>query len=221
MSFTHLHVHSHYSLLDGLPKIEELVSHAKSLGMSHLALTDHGSMYGIIEFFQECQKQGITPIIGAELYVAQRTRHDKQAKLDNKPYHLVVLAETFQGYKNLIKLISKAHLEGYYYKPRVDFELLREYSQGLIGLSGCLNGQVSRAILNHDLPKATEVVEQYTDIFGANNFFLEVQHNPTLPDQQIVNDGLKSLSSQTGVPLVATADSHYLNSEDGVRPRIF
>ncbi|MDP3970772.1 MAG: DNA polymerase III subunit alpha, partial [bacterium] len=214
MSFTHLHVHSHYSLLDGLSKIPDLVGHAKKLGMTSLALTDHGSLYGAVEFYQECKKQGIKPIIGVELYVAPRKLTDKQPKLDTKPYHLVVLAETIEGYNNLLSIVSKAHLDGYYYKPRVDIDLLNKYSTGLIALSSCLNGEVAKALVNKNIDAAEEVVRKYQDVFGQNNFFLEAQHNPTIPEQQIVNNGIIELSKRTGAELVATADSHYLLPDD-------
>ncbi len=214
MKFTHLHVHSHYSLLDGLPKIAPLVAHAKALGMDSLALTDHGALYGAIEFYQECVKQNIKPIIGVELYIAPRLMTEKHPKLDVKPYHLVVLAETLEGYQNLIKIITKANLEGFYYKPRIDYDTLRKYSTGLIALSACLNGHVSRTILNKGVEAAKEIVQQHVDIFGPQNFFLELQHNPNTPDQITVNEGLQLLAAQTGVGLVATADSHYLTADD-------
>ncbi len=214
MKFTHLHVHSHYSLLDGLPKIPELVAHAKEQGMTHLALTDHGALYGAIEFYLECEKNGIVPIIGVEMYVAQRSMHDKQARLDNKPYHLVILAETYEGYKNLMKLITAANIDGYYYKPRVDKELLRKHSEGLIALSACLNGEVSRTLLHKGIDGAEGTVREYMEIFGEGNYYLELQHNPNIDEQTTLNNGLKELSERTGVPLVVTADSHYLNPED-------
>ncbi|MBI2415129.1 MAG: DNA polymerase III subunit alpha [Candidatus Kerfeldbacteria bacterium] len=214
MAFTHLHVHSHYSLLDGLPKIDALVQQAHQLGMTSLALTDHGSLYGAIEFYQACRRRQLKPIIGTELYVAQRSRFDKQPRLDDRPYHLVVLAETTEGYYNLLRLISQAHLEGFYYKPRVDFDLLQQYHTGLIALSACLNGQVARTILQHDVAHAKTVVQQYQTIFGANNFFLEVQQHPSLPEQEIVNTALRALSADTTASLVATADSHYLTPND-------
>lgn len=214
MKFTHLHVHSHYSLLDGLPKINQLVTHAKSLGMDTLAITDHGALYGVVEFYQECIKQNIKPIIGVELYIAPRGMTDRHPKLDVKPYHLVVLAETLEGYHNLLKIITKANLEGFYYKPRVDYETLRKFSKGLIALSGCLNGHVSRTILAKGTDAAKPVIEQYVDIFGPEHFFLELQHNPHTPDQTTVNTALRELAAATGVGLVATADSHYLTSDD-------
>lgn len=214
MNFTHLHVHSHYSLLDGLAKIPALVDHAKKMGMDSLALTDHGSLYGTIEFYQECKKKDIKPIIGVELYVAQRGHTDKQPKLDSKPYHLVVLAETIEGYHNLLKLVSRSHIDGYYYKPRVDLELLKQNSNGLIALSGCLNGQVARSILHKGLTGGAATIKKYQEIFGHNNFFLELQHNPNTAEQSIVNEAIKKLTVSTGAPLVATADSHYLTPDD-------
>ncbi|MFA6474583.1 MAG: DNA polymerase III subunit alpha [Patescibacteria group bacterium] len=214
MSFTHLHVHSHYSLLDGLPKIDQLVDYAKQQGFSHLALTDHGVLYGAIEFYEACKAAGIKPIIGAELYVAQRTRFDRQPRQDDKPYHLVVLAETLSGYFNLIRLVSQAHLEGIYYRPRVDFDLLQQYHEGLIALSGCLSGQVARSILQHDEAHTVDTITRYQKIFGPNNFFLELQRHTNTPEQLIVNNSLIKLSTQTGAKLVATADSHYLQPTD-------
>lgn len=214
MEFTHLHVHSHYSLLDGLPKIPELVSHAKKLGFSTLALTDHGVLYGAIEFYEACHHAGIKPIIGVEIYVAQRSLHDKQAKVDDRPYHVVLLAETTEGYYNLIKLVSLAHLEGYYYRPRVDLEALQRHHAGLIALSGCLSGPVARAILQHDEIKAAQIIEQYQVLFGRNNFFLEIQRHEHTPEQTIVNQAIQRLSQQTGALIVATADTHYLTVDD-------
>lgn len=212
--FTHLHVHSHYSLLDGLPKIDALVSAAKEQGATALALTDHGSLYGAIEFYQTCTKAGIKPIIGVETYVAPEGHQNKRAKIDEKNYHLVLLAETNEGYQNLIKLISAAHLDGFYYRPRVDHELLRKYSAGLIALSACVKGEIPAAILDDDKPRAERLIREYQDIFGVNNFFLEIQHHPSMPKQFEVNEALRELSTTTNAPLVATADSHYLHAED-------
>ncbi|HBY74262.1 MAG TPA: DNA polymerase III subunit alpha, partial [Candidatus Kerfeldbacteria bacterium] len=214
MTFTHLHVHSHYSLLDGLPKVPELVEYAKNLGFSSLALTDHGVLYGAIEFYTACQAAGLKPIIGVELYIAQRTLQDKQPKLDDRPYHLILLAETNEGYANLIKLVSLAHIEGYYYRPRVDLAALQRYHTGLIALSGCLSGPVSRAILQHDETRAAEVIQQYQAIFGPDHFFLEVQKHAHTPEQAQVNAAIVRLQKQTGAPLVATADAHYLTPAD-------
>lgn len=212
--FVHLHVHSHYSLLDGLPKIDELVSYAKEQGAPALALTDHGALYGVIEFYQTALKAGIKPIIGVETYVAPLGHQHKRAKVDEKNHHLVLLAATNEGYQNLIKLITIAHLEGYYYRPRVDHELLKKYGRGLIALSACLKGEVPTAILNDDLAGAAQIIARYQDIFGRENFYLELQDHPSLPQQAQVNQALKQLGRQTGAPLVATADSHYLRPED-------
>ncbi|MDP2586898.1 MAG: DNA polymerase III subunit alpha [Candidatus Komeilibacteria bacterium] len=212
--FVHLHTHSHYSLLDGLPKIPELVKKAKEFKMPALALTDHGSMYGIIEFYEQCQKAGIKPIIGMEAYVAPNSRLGKDGKNDTHPYHLILLAKNNQGYKNLLKLNTLAHLEGFYYKPRIDWELLEKYHDGLIALSACLQGEVARAILTEGPTKAREIILKYSAVFGPDNFYLELQHNPNIPDQHKVNDALIKLAEELNLPLVATNDVHYLNPED-------
>ena len=212
--FVNLHVHSHYSLLDGLPKVDALVSAAKDQGATALALTDHGALYGAIEFYQSCQKAGIKPIIGVETYVAPEGHKNKRARVDEKNYHLVLLAETNEGYQNLIKLITAAHLDGYYYKPRIDHDLLRQYSKGLIALSACVKGEVPSAILNNDLDRAEALIHEYQEIFGPKNFFLELQHHPSMEAQATVNAALRQLSTTTGAPLVATSDSHYLHPGD-------
>ena len=212
--FVNLHVHSHYSLLDGLPKIDALVSAAKEQGASALALTDHGALYGAIEFYQACKKAGIKPIIGVETYVAPGGHKNKRAKIDEKNYHLVLLAATDEGYHNLIKLITAAHLEGFYYRPRVDHELLRKYSKGIIALSACIKGEIPSAILNDDLANAEKLIREHQDIFGKENFFLELQHHPSMAKQAQVNEAVKTLSQKTGAPLVATSDSHYLQPSD-------
>ncbi|MDP2927052.1 MAG: DNA polymerase III subunit alpha [bacterium] len=212
--FTHLHVHSQYSLLDGLSKIPQLLDRAKELGMDSLALTDHGVLYGAVEFYKEAVKRDIKPIIGVELYVANNRMTDKRPNVDDKRYHLVLLAKNEQGYKNLIKLITKAHLEGFYYKPRIDEELLRKHSQGLIGLSACLQGQISRLIMAKKLKEAEETVLRYQEIFGPGNFYLELQHHENIKEQAVVNNALIALAKKTGLPLVATQDMHYLKLED-------
>lgn len=213
-SFVHLHTHSHYSLLDGLPKIDELVSYAKDQGATALALTDHGVMYGVIEFYQKALAAGVKPIIGVETYVAPHGHQNKRAKMDEKSFHLILLAKNNTGYQNLIKLITKAHLAGFYYKPRVDHDLLREHSEGLIALSACLKGEVAAAILSHGDDAAADMIREYQDIFGRGNFYLELQHHPGIPEQAQVNEALLRLTKTTGAPLVATGDSHYLRPDD-------
>ena len=214
MNFTHLHVHSHYSLLDGLAKIDNLLTRAADLGMGSLALTDHGAMYGALEFYKKARKAGIKPIIGCELYVAYENMRDKRPGLDDKRYHLTVLAENLEGYYNLIKLVTSAHLEGFYYKPRVDHNLLRQHSGGLIALSGCFTSEVSQAIKNRKHDRAENLIREYQEIFGRNNFFLEIMPHFNFPDQKERNSALADLSARTGAPLVATADVHYIKPED-------
>ncbi|MEK7151266.1 MAG: PHP domain-containing protein, partial [Patescibacteria group bacterium] len=216
--FTHLHTHTHYSLLDGLTRIDELVARIKELDMNSVAITDHGSMYGVIEFYQKAKKAGIKPIIGCEMYVSENM-HDKRpagtgGKSNGGYYHLVLLAENNVGYKNLIKLVTAAHLQGFYYKPRVDKNLLRQHSEGLIALSACLGGEISRSLVSGQYEKAKRIALEYNSIFGANNFFLEVQQHPNIEDQSLANKGLVRLSKDTGIPLVATQDAHYCRSED-------
>jgi DNA polymerase-3 subunit alpha len=213
-NFVHLHTHSHYSLLDGLGKVPDLVKRAKELGMTALALTDHGSMYGTIEFYETCKKHEIKPIIGVEVYVAPRKMSDKQPGIDAKPYHLVLLAENNEGYKNLLKITSIGHLDGFYYKPRVDKDTLREYHNGVIALSACLAGEVSRALMNNDEEKAEKIALEYAEIFGKDNFFLEMQHHPEMREQVDVNEKLIRLSKKTGLQLVVTKDIHYVLKED-------
>ncbi|MBI2098980.1 DNA polymerase III subunit alpha [Candidatus Uhrbacteria bacterium] len=214
MKFVHLHNHSHYSLLDGLGKIPELVNRAKELGMEALAITDHGNMYGAIEFYEECVKAGIKPIIGMETYVAPNKMGDKRPKIDDHNSHLILLARNLAGYKNLMFLSSKAHLEGFYYKPRVDKELLRARHEGLIALSGCLNSEVSKAIQSNDLERAERLALEYRDIFGPDNFYLEVQDHPEMPLQMSVNEEIFKLSLRAGIPVAATKDCHYIRKED-------
>ena len=185
--FIHLHVHSHYSLLDGLSRIPEMVKTAKADGMEALALTDHGVMYGSIEFYQECKKLGIKPIIGVEAYIAPRSRFEKEAGVDNKRFHLTLLAKNQIGYKNLMRLISLSYLEGYYYKPRMDREILKQYSEGIICLSGCPGGELARALFNTDIEKAREIINTYINIFGKENYFLEVMaHSEIENDDKVV-----------------------------------
>jgi len=214
MSFVHLHVHSHYSLLDGLPKIDDLIKKAQEQGAPAVTMTDHGVMYGAIEFYTKAKKAGIKPIIGVEVYLARGSRFDKKPRVSEKPYHLILLAKNSEGYHNLIKLTSKAHLEGFYYKPRVDWELLNLHSGGLIALSACIAGEIPQTILNGNLDEAMELVKKYRETFGAENFFLEVQHHPGIPEQATVNENIFELGRQLDIPVVATNDVHYLNADD-------
>ncbi|MFA5022124.1 MAG: DNA polymerase III subunit alpha [Patescibacteria group bacterium] len=214
MSFVHLHVHSHYSLLDGLAKIDDLVKKAKQLGMPAMALTDHGVMYGAIEFYQKAKKAGIKPILGVEAYVARNGHTNKRPRIDDSPYHLVLLAKDEIGYRNLIKLTTIAHLDGFYYKPRIDLELLEKYHEGLIGLSACLQGEIARHFLNSDEAKAEEMAMKYQQIFGVGNYYLEVQYHPNIPKQKEVNEKILALGKKLNIDVVATNDVHYLNSDD-------
>ena len=214
MKFTHLHVHSHYSLLDGLAKIDDLVRHAGEAGMDALALTDHGNLYGAIEFYQKCHKAGIKPIIGAELYIAVGNMRDKNYGVDDKRYHLTVLAHTTEGYYNLIKIITAANLEGFYYKPRADKNLLRQYSKGLIALSGCFAAEIPRAIQSKKMDTAERLIGEYQDIFGHDNFYLEIMPHFEFADMRPTNATLAMLARKTGARLVATNDIHYVHRED-------
>lgn len=214
MSFVNLHAHSHYSLLDGFGSPAEIVNRAKELGYPAAALTDHGVGYGLIEFYKAAKAAGIKPVLGCELYVANRTRFDKEARVDVKPYHLTTLAETNEGYRNLLMLITKSNLEGFYYKPRVDYGLMKVYSKGLIVLSGCIAGHLPRTILSGNEEEMHRLVESYIDIYGKDNFFLEMQDHPLLEQQGIVNKKLKELSKHYGLGLVVTCDSHYARTQD-------
>jgi DNA polymerase-3 subunit alpha len=214
MSFVHLHNHTHYSLLDGLTRIEDLVARAKAEGSPAVAITDHGNMYGAIEFYQKCTKAGIKPIIGMEAYLASRSRLDKSVKEDGRSYHLLLLAKNNIGYQNLIKLTSLAHLEGYYYKPRIDWELLEKYHEGLIASTACLAGEIPRLISAGKLDKAKARILEYQTLFGKDNFYLEIMDHPELDGQEKVNEQLIAFSRELDIPLVATNDSHYLNRED-------
>ena len=211
--FIHLHVHTEYSLLDGFSRLNKLINRAKELNMQAIAITDHGCMFGAIDFYKKAKAAGIKPVIGCEVYTAARGLRDKDPNYDKRYGHFVLLAENMTGYKNLIKLVSTSYVEGFYYKPRVDMEALREHSEGIIALSACLAGDVSNNILNRNYEKAKEFALLYRDIFGENNFYLELQDHH-LPEQKEVNAGLVKLSKETGIPLVATNDLHYVNKED-------
>jgi len=211
--FVHLHVHSEYSLLDGLSRVEALAQAAARMGMPACALTDHGVLYGAVQFYRACESAGVKPILGCEVYVASRSRFSKDPGVDDDPHHLVLLAESDEGYKNLIQLVTRSYTEGFYYKPRVDLELLAEYSKGLIATSGCIAGQVPRAYLAGGEKEAMKALGRYLDIFGPGRFYLELQDHG-IPDEARVNAALKALSEKMGVPCVATNDSHYMERSD-------
>ena len=213
MNFTHLHVHTEYSLLDGAARIKDLVSKAADLSMSAVAITDHGVMFGVIDFYKECKKKGIKPVLGCEIYTAARKHTDKDPVLDKGQAHLILLAENETGYKNLMKIVSTGFVEGFYYKPRVDYDVLRRHSEGLIALSACLAGKVQQKLLIGDYEGAKAEAYELQDIFGKDNFFLEIQ-NQGLEEEARIIPLQKKLSQETGIPLVATNDVHYVNRED-------
>ncbi|WMJ90164.1 DNA polymerase III subunit alpha [Anaerocolumna sp. MB42-C2] len=214
MNFTHLHLHTEYSLLDGSGKIKEMVARAKELGMDSMAITDHGVMYGVIDFYRACLAEGIRPVIGCEVYVAPGSRFDREANSsDDRYYHLVLLAENNTGYSNLMKIVSKGFLEGFYYKPRVDYEVLKEYSEGIIALSACLGGEIASNIRKGFYEEAKKAALSLREVFGENNFFLELQDHG-IPEQKTVNQGLLRMSKETGISLVATNDVHYTLESD-------
>ena len=214
MSFTHLHVHTEYSLLDGSNKIKEYISRVKELGMNSAAITDHGVMYGVIDFYKAARAAGIKPILGCEVYVAPGSRFDRELSHgDDRYYHLVLLAENNKGYQNLMKIVSKGFVEGYYYKPRVDMEVLETYHEGIIALSACLAGEVQRYLVRGLYEEAKETAYKYEKCFGKGNFFLELQDHG-IPEQKTVNAGLMRMSQETGIELVATNDVHYTYAED-------
>ncbi len=213
--FVHLHVHSHYSMLDGMGKLPDLIKKAKADGSIALALTDHGVMHGAIEFYEECGKAGIKPIIGIEAYVAPRTLKDKTPRIDASPYHLVLLAKNEEGYKNLLKLTSIAHLEGYYYKPRIDKATLRKHAKGLIGLSACLQGEIPRKAME-DIEKGRQTLREYLEIFEPGDFYLEVQKHPSIREQDPTNEVVFQLAKEFNLKVVATCDTHYVNSDDAI-----
>ncbi|MBO7093926.1 MAG: DNA polymerase III subunit alpha, partial [Spirochaetia bacterium] len=211
--FVHLHNHTDYSLLDGAMKIDDMVAKAKSLGMSSIAITDHGNMFGALNFYEKCLDNGIKPIIGCEFYMAEGSRKIKTGtEFGNKYYHLILLAKDNTGYRNLMKLNSTSYIDGFYYKPRIDFEALEQYHEGLVCSSACIAGVVPKLIINGKLDEATAMAVKFNDIFGKGNYFLELQ-NHGIPEEQISNQGLIEISKKTGIPLIATNDIHYLNRE--------
>jgi DNA polymerase-3 subunit alpha len=205
-SFVHLHVHTHYSLLDGACRITDIVKRAKALGMDSLAITDHGCMFGVIEFFNECKKEGIKPILGMEAYMAPGDRREKSSE---SAYHLLLLAQNLEGYHNLLKLSSLAYREGFYRKPRIDKESLKHYQAGIIATSACLGGEIPGAFLRKDAKAARQVAETYLEIFGPDRFFIEVQRH--IPEQDQANPELADIAKRMGLGLVATNDVHFLN----------
>ena len=214
MAFAHLHVHTEYSLLDGSNKIKEYVKRVKELVMDSAAITDHGVMYGVIDFYKEAVAAGINPIIGCEVYVAPNSRFDRELTGgEDRYYHLVLLAENNTGYANLVKIVSRGFTEGYYYRPRVDMEVLREYHEGIIALSACLAGEVQRYIQKGLTDEAKKTARKYEDCFGKGNFYLELQDHG-IPAQRMVNTALLNMSRELDIPLVATNDVHYTYAED-------
>ena len=213
MSFVHLHVHTEYSLLDGVSRLNRLCSVAKERGQNAIAITDHGNLFGAVDFYKEAKKAGIKPIIGCEVYVASRSRFDKVHGVDSNRHHLVLLCKNETGYQNLTKLVSSAWVDGFYTKPRIDRELLEKYHEGLVCLSACLAGEIPKLIASGEFLKAKETALWYSNVFGKDNYYLEIQDH-SLPEQAKVNDGLIRLSNETGIPLVATNDVHYIDRED-------
>ena len=214
MAFTHLHVHTEYSLLDGSSKIKEIVARAKELGMDSLAITDHGAMYGVIDFYKAAKEAGIRPVLGCEVYVTPGSRFDRETgKGEDRYYHLILLAENNTGYANLTKIVSRGFVDGFYYKPRVDLETLREFHEGIIASSACLAGEVARNLARNQYEEGKQAALRYLEIFGKGNFFLEMQDHG-LPDQKLVNQQLLRMSAETGIPLIVTNDSHYTYADD-------
>lgn len=211
--FVHLHNHSEYSLLDGACRVKDMVKRAVELDMPALAITDHGVLYGVIEFYREAKKQGLKPIIGCEVYVAPRSRLDREVRVDGDPYHLVLLCKNEQGYRNLVQLVSRAYLEGFYYKPRVDRELLESHSEGLIAMTACLAGEIPRCLLRDRYEEALDTALYYDRLFGRGNFYLELQDHGLAEEKQVCQ-GLRRLSKETGIPLVASNDFHYIKRSD-------
>ena len=218
--FVHLHIHSEFSLLDGANRIKDIPVRAKELGMDSIAITDHGVMYGVIDFYKACKKEGIKPIIGCEVYVAPkgRTRFDKEPGQDNRYNHLILLAKNMTGYRNLSKLVSIGFTEGYYYKPRIDYEVLEKYSEGLVCLSACLAGAVNQALLNGREEEAENIANWHRKVFGED-YYIEIQNNG-IQEQVLANQKLVKLARKLNIPLVATNDAHYLKKEDSYNHEI-
>lgn len=214
IEFAHLHVHTEYSLLDGSARIKDLIKKTKELGMDSIAITDHGSMFGIVDFYKEAKKEGINPVLGSEIYMAINKNTEKEPK-DKRQYHLVLLAENNTGYVNLMKIVSAAYVDGFYYRPRADKEVLEKYSEGIIGLSACLGGEVQQHLLNNDYEKAKKSALEYEEILGKGNFFLELQSHG-IEEQTQVNRQLIKMSEELDIGLVATNDVHYLEREDAL-----
>jgi DNA polymerase-3 subunit alpha len=210
--FTHLHVHTEYSLLDGSGKVGKMIAKAKELGMKSLAITDHGTMYGCVDFYKQAVEQGIKPIIGCEIYVVSKSMYLKQNDKDNETHHLVLLVKNEIGYKNLMEIVSRASIDGFYYKPRVDHEFLRKHSEGLIALSACLAGEVQSSLNNNNREKAVEAALFYKEVF-KEDFYLELMYHG-MSEQLKVNDEVVEIAKELNIPLVATNDVHYINKED-------
>ncbi len=211
--FVHLHVHSEFSLLDGANRLGHLISRAAEMEMPALALTDHGVMYGTADFYGKCKDKGVKPILGVEAYVAPRHRLKKEAKLDQSAYHMVLLARNNEGYKNLLKLTTIAALEGFYYKPRIDRELLEKYHEGLIATTACLGSEINSHLLRGDYDSARDACAYYRDLFGRDNYYVEIQ-NHNLPEQEHSNDQLLKISRELGLPVICSNDVHYLTGPD-------
>src|SRR5688500_1053130 len=211
--FAHLHVHTHYSMLDGACRVRDIVGRTKELGMDALAITDHGAMFGAVEFYTECRQAGIKPLVGIEAYMSPTDRRDRSAKFGEGAYHLLLLAQNLAGYRNLLKLSTLSYQEGFYYKPRIDKEILRAHSEGLIATCACLGGEVCDALMKRNGKVARDVAELYLAIFGPERFFIEVQNNG-IREQDQVNPELAELARKLGVGLVGTNDVHFLNKED-------
>ena len=218
-AFVHLHVHSEYSLLDGACRIGALCEQVKALGQTACAVTDHGNLYAAVAFYEAAKAAGIKPIIGCEVYVAQRSRFDRDPLLDGRSYHLILLCETEEGYRNLVKLVSLANLEGFYKKPRIDWELLQHYHTGLICLSACIIGEIPRLLLDGSYEAAKAKALQYQALFGKDNYFIEIQNHGIAEEKQVLPLLLR-LSGETGIPLAATNDAHYLSRNDAAMQKV-